>query len=305
MNKSNISFIIPAYNCADMIEESVDSIFNGNFEDGDEVIIVNDASTDTTADTLEKLKEKYPHLIVLRHAINKGTAAAGRNTAIQASRNDLIFTLDSDNILVPGSIQKLKKFLLDNNIDVAVFREIWFFKDTTNNITQKWIFNEEITAQNALAGNITPCPTGNYLFTKTSWTKAGTYFEPTIINQTLDSWTFGVRQLFTGAKILTLKDSYYLHRTGINSHWIRENRKGNVSLAALVAIMPFLEKIEELDLDYIFSKEGRFTWFDNLQTKPIRLKNEMILEDRSQRIKLEKNSKILYRIKALIRKLIQ
>ena len=39
--KNNISFIMPAYNCADTIEESVDSIFNGNFTDGDELIIVN------------------------------------------------------------------------------------------------------------------------------------------------------------------------------------------------------------------------------------------------------------------------
>ena len=47
-NNSKISFIIPAYNCADTLVESIESIFDGNFEDGDEVIIVNDASTDKT-----------------------------------------------------------------------------------------------------------------------------------------------------------------------------------------------------------------------------------------------------------------
>ena len=46
--KRNISFIIPAYNCAKFLSDAVNSIFNGNFAVGDEVIIVDDASTDNT-----------------------------------------------------------------------------------------------------------------------------------------------------------------------------------------------------------------------------------------------------------------
>ncbi|MFZ2621008.1 MAG: glycosyltransferase family 2 protein [Minisyncoccia bacterium] len=305
MNKSNISFIIPAYNCDDTIEESVDSIFNGNFEDGDEVIIVDDASTDDTSKIITRLKKKYSQVISFRHQINKGTAAAGRNTAIQISKNDLLFTLDSDNILISGSIKKLKEYLLLNNADAVAFSELWFFKNDINNITQKWLFQKEITAQNCLAGHITPCPTGNYLFTKSSWKKAGTYFEPTIVNQTLDSWTFGIRQLFSGSKMITLENTYYLHRAGINSHWVRENKKGNVTMSALIAVMPFLDKIIDEDIDYMLSKEGRFTWFDNLKTKPIRLRGEKISENTSRIIKLEKNSKIVYKIKAFLRKLIK
>ena len=56
-DNSKISFIIPAYNCADTIVESIDSIFNGNFEDGDEVIIVNDASTDKTWQIINDLQK--------------------------------------------------------------------------------------------------------------------------------------------------------------------------------------------------------------------------------------------------------
>lgn len=302
MNKSNISFVVPAYNCADTIEESIDSIFNGNFENGDEVIIVNDASTDETPRIIEKLKKKHPRISLINHIINKGTAAAGRNTAIQISKNDLIFTLDADNILVSGSIKKLKDFMLDNNVDIAVFREIWFFKNSIKNITQKWTFDEEIKAQDCLAGYTNPCPTGNYLFTKSSWKRAGSYFEPTIINQTLDSWTFGVRQLFTESKMLTLENTYYLHRAGINSHWVRENKKGNVSLAALIAIMPFLDKIVDEDVNYIFSKDAKFNWFDNLKTRPLKVKGGEIRENKSKAVKLEKNSKIIYEVKTLLKK---
>lgn len=51
----NISFIMPVFNCQDTIEESVESIFQGNFTKGDEVIIVDDASTDNTLKVIKKL----------------------------------------------------------------------------------------------------------------------------------------------------------------------------------------------------------------------------------------------------------
>ncbi len=72
MNKENISFIIPAYNCTDTLEESVDSIFNGNFEDGDEVIIVDDASTDDTPKIISNIKIKYPLLISIKNGMLMG-----------------------------------------------------------------------------------------------------------------------------------------------------------------------------------------------------------------------------------------
>ena len=56
---NNISFIIPAYNCSLTLEEAVCSIYNGNFEHGDEIIICNDGSTDDTADILRVLASKY------------------------------------------------------------------------------------------------------------------------------------------------------------------------------------------------------------------------------------------------------
>ena len=131
MDKKNskISFIIPAYNCADTIVESVESIFKRNFEDGDEVIIVNDASTDKTSQIIYILQKKYPAIKTISHNINKGSAAAGRNTGIDYSKNDLIFCLDSDNVLASGAVPALKKYILEQNADVAAFGEIRFFKN--------------------------------------------------------------------------------------------------------------------------------------------------------------------------------
>ncbi len=272
----NISFVIPAYNCQETLTETVESIFNGNFQPGDEVMIVDDCSTDDTAQLMASLARKHGSIRLMSHLVNKGTAAAGRNTAIEQAAHELIFCLDADNVLVPDSVAKLKQYMLDNQADAAAFGEIHFFKEVSGEkkIVYKTIFKPGIfTLADALNTNYFIGQSGNYLFTKQSWSKAGRYFEPTLINQTLDSWTFTIRQLGTGAKLVKLSDTHYLHRRTDNSHWQREIKKGSVSLAALSGLMPFLDQIADADVDYIFGLQTRYTWFDDLEKRPIRLES--------------------------------
>jgi predicted MPP superfamily phosphohydrolase len=162
--------------------------------------------------------------------------------------------------LIPGSIALLKKYLLEEKADAASFGEIHFFKnnaDGTRRPIYKTVFKHGVfTLADALCSNYFIGQSGNYLFTKNSWIKAGRYFEPSLINQTLDSWTFTIRQLGTGAKLVKLADTHYLHRNMPESHWNREIKKGNVSLAALTGIMPFLEMIKKEDIDICSGKAG-------------------------------------------------
>ena len=177
----SISFIIPAYNCAETVRETVESIYNGNFNAGDEVILINDCSTDTTAEVLSELQAHYPAIRILNHRVNKGTAAASRNTGIEQSNNDLIFCLDADNVLVPNSVPKLKEHLLATKADAAAFGEMHVFNHATRAINYKWIFGQRLRWQMLWRGLYWPGPSGNYLFTKQSWLKAGRYFEPTLL----------------------------------------------------------------------------------------------------------------------------
>lgn len=274
-NNPKISFIIPAYNCADTIAESIESIFNGNFEDGDEVIIVNDASTDKTLEIVNGLQKKYPIIKSVSHNINKGSAAAGRNTGIDYSKNDLIFCLDSDNILAPGAVPVLKKYMLEQNADVAAFGEMRFFKKDIKKITHKLIYKDGcIELKDALAGFCWPGASGNYLFTKKSWLNAGRQSES--VGGAYDSLVFGIKQLATGSKIVIMKNSFYYHRAGHESAFIRDKDKIKSSLIVLSVLVNFLDLIEEEDVDYIMSKEHRYSWFDELEKRPIRLKNSAI-----------------------------
>jgi len=269
---SNISFIVPAFNCSHTICETIKSIFKGNFEIGDEVIIVDDTSTDSTFEVICSLQQQYPSIRIYSHKYNKGTAAAGRNTAIENAKNELLFCIDADNVLAEGSISKLKQFMLENNADSAAFQGVFFFINDKNNVSQKRIYpSGKISLNDALAGHVWPGPSGNYMLTKKSWMKAGTYNET--VGGAIDSWAFGISQLLNKSKMMVMPNSHYYHRYGYDSTYMREERKGNLSLIAFQILIPFLNLIAEDDLKYLQSEYGRTTWFQNLDERPIKLKN--------------------------------
>ena len=267
---SNISFFIPAYNCAETIEEAMVSIIETNLEEGDELIIVNDCSTDSTGNVLIELKKNYPQIVLLDHKRNKGGAAT-RNTAVENAKHELLFCLDSDNVLEPLSIAPLKKYLTDNKADVASFQHQHFFINDKDIPAYIWSLPEgEFSVKNILYGENNPGQHGNYLFTKQSWIRAKGYAEGT---GALDTWTFGLRQAITGAKMMVLKDTFYYHRLNHeHSYWMKdaEAKLWLVSLKASYALFPFYELIAEDFLNYMLGK-GKYTWFYTLNKKPLKL----------------------------------
>jgi glycosyltransferase involved in cell wall biosynthesis len=267
---SNISFFIPAYNCSKTITESVDSIMETNFTDGDELIIVNDYSTDNTSEVLKGLREKYTDITIIDHKRNKGGAAA-RNTAVENAKHELLFCLDADNILAPSTVAPLRKYLKENKADVASFQFQHSFSDDKFNPVFIWTLPPgEFDVKNYLHGENTPGQHGNHLFTKKSWLNAKGYAEGT---GALDTWTFGLRQAITGAKMVILKDTFYYHRLDYaNSYWMRDAEANlwSVSVKAAYALLPFFDIIDEDFLDYMLGK-GKFTWFYSLKSKPLKL----------------------------------
>jgi glycosyltransferase involved in cell wall biosynthesis len=271
-NLNAISFFIPAYNCANTIKESVDSVMDGNFKPGDELVIVNDGSDDYTAIVLEELKQKYSEIKIFNHSRNLGGGAA-RNTAIRNTGNRLLFCLDSDNILVKGSIADLKDYFNIHGADVAAFSEIHFFRDTTAQINHKWVYKKQCyRLEDYLSTQLVPGASGNYLFAKESWDRAGGYPENVYA---LDTWGFGFRQAATGSKIVAMPNSYYYHRCGYDSYWVRESRVRNIAKLAAEIVAPFFHLIDENDLAYI-QGAGKDNWFDNLDNRPLKLNKSSI-----------------------------
>lgn len=113
--RPRISVVIPAYNMADLLPYAVESAA----PQADEVVMVDDASTDGTFEVMSTLVNRYPNVRIVRNATNQYLAEA-LNVGISAARGRYIVPLDADNQLALGSLALLAESLdKDRDIDIA------------------------------------------------------------------------------------------------------------------------------------------------------------------------------------------
>lgn len=107
----SVSIIIPAYNVECYIEEALDSI-QRQTRLPDEVIIIDDGSTDGTLERLKNYEFKIAHKIISKKNQGQGIA---RNIGIEKASGDYIYFFDADDILTPNFIESLHKILSEHN----------------------------------------------------------------------------------------------------------------------------------------------------------------------------------------------
>ncbi|CAN5375123.1 hypothetical protein BH09BAC3_BH09BAC3_13130 [soil metagenome] len=213
------SYVIPVYNAEKYISMAIKSVLNKNFLPSDEIVIVNDCSTDNSLQVMKTLIEKQPESIrnrirIIDHEKNKGSAAASRNTAITHSTNETIFCLDADNVLPKGGAIRIRSYLEESGLDVCSPEKIVFFTGDLH-VTHQWIFEERlIKFEDVLSCHFWPGPSGNYLFTRNYFDRIGPY--PEEFGKAYDSWAYGFIQVAEGGKFGICPASHYLHRWGLN-----------------------------------------------------------------------------------------
>ena len=116
----NISVIIPTFNRRQTLDRAIDSILSQTYQPY-EIIVVDDGSTDGTADWLSA---NYSSLQIIQQS-NKGVSSA-RNAGINSARGDWIALLDSDDEWLPDKLEIQVK-LLQNNAELRFCHtnEIW------------------------------------------------------------------------------------------------------------------------------------------------------------------------------------
>lgn len=110
-----VSIIIPAYNVAEYIAETLDSVLAQTFKDY-EIILVNDGSPDT--EEFERVLEPYFEHIIYICQENIGAGAA-RDVAIEKSRGGLLAFLDGDDVWLSEYLKSQVDFLEKNNYDLV------------------------------------------------------------------------------------------------------------------------------------------------------------------------------------------
>lgn len=121
-----VSIITPAYNAGATIGDTIESVLSQTFSDF-EMIIVDDGSTDNTAQLINNIKDER---IVYIFQSNKDRAEA-RNHGIGIARGDYIALLDSDDLWMQDKLEKQVP-LLDENPEIGlVYSDLYYFAHQT------------------------------------------------------------------------------------------------------------------------------------------------------------------------------
>jgi glycosyltransferase involved in cell wall biosynthesis len=118
-----ISVIIPAFNEESTIVQNLDALktyllgYVG--EEGWEIIIVDDGSSDQTAERVDQFSQKNPNIRCVSLAVHSGRGVALRE-GFKAARFDIIVTLDADLSYAPSHIERMVAALKESNADVVL-----------------------------------------------------------------------------------------------------------------------------------------------------------------------------------------
>lgn len=111
-----ISIIIPVYNVEAFITECLESVVRQTYRGEMECLIVDDCGTDGSIAVAERFILSYQGSIVFKiihHDHNRGLSAA-RNTGVEAATGDCVFFLDSDDAILPETIELMMSVMCEH-----------------------------------------------------------------------------------------------------------------------------------------------------------------------------------------------
>lgn len=173
----NISIITPVYNRLEWLPLTLESLRNQTYKNF-EVQIVNDAGEDPAP-----ILEKYPDLNIVysKHNKNSGLPVA-RNTGMEKSKGDYFVFLDSDDQLMPLSLEFRLSMMKKYDAEIVytrVLRDIYDRQKISETqegyalVAQQLYWNCEFNRDKLLIMNISPC--NGVMFSRKSWEDAGCY----------------------------------------------------------------------------------------------------------------------------------
>jgi len=250
--KEKLTIIIPCYNCEETLAEAVNSLYEQNIDSPFEVIMVDDSSNDMTKEVMQKLSEKYSEIKLFYHKENKGGGAT-RNTAVENSTGDIIFCLDSDDLLPPNTLPKMYKYLLEKNCDGVTFHKSIKFNGTNkndiNHIDVSTYVDKKIPLNALLSKKIKFQPLDvNFMYTRNAFNRIKGY--PTVHG--FDTQGFCWRFLCSGLNAYTCPDTAYLHRVNFKkSYYLRDYCDGKINYNWRNILIENYYIFNEVALDFI------------------------------------------------------
>jgi glycosyltransferase involved in cell wall biosynthesis len=116
-----VSVIIPTYNCAEYIEKAISSVLTQTYSNI-EIIVVDDGSTDHTAETINRIQSDKVRYFYKEN----GGPGSARNYALKEAKGNIITFLDADDYFHPDNIATKMNVLKDNHNVYWLFSDVYF-----------------------------------------------------------------------------------------------------------------------------------------------------------------------------------
>jgi glycosyltransferase involved in cell wall biosynthesis len=188
--------VIPCFNRERTVEQSVDSVLAQN-PAPTRIILVDDGSSDRTADILRVLESRHAtvHAVLLPRNVG---ASAARNAGLALTRAEWIAFLDSDDVWLPGAAAAMLG--ATSNVDVVVgqFRRVWPC-GSSGEPECGWNGGDVLSAL-AITGAIGP----SWSIVRRSAALLVAGFDPSYHN--CNDWDFYVRLVAAGARFERIDD---------------------------------------------------------------------------------------------------
>ncbi len=197
-NAPLVSIIVPCYNQASFLSESLSSVYNQTFKNW-ECIIVNDGSSDNTEETASSWVQKDTRFkYVLK---TNGGLSSARNKGVELSNAKYIFPFDADDKLHTTYLEKAVNILEKNNSIEVLSSKVQFFgvKDDIYQLP-------DYTFETLLLKN---CFIACSIFKRASYLKVGGYDENL---KSFEDWDFWISILKDGGEAYVIDEVLYYYR---------------------------------------------------------------------------------------------
>ncbi|CAM4097017.1 glycosyltransferase family 2 protein [Gillisia limnaea] len=142
-----VSIIIPTYNRAQLVEETLDSILQQTYRNW-ECLVIDDDSTDNTDEVVEKYMSKdsrFKYFKSPNHRPKGGNTA--RNIGFERSQGEFIHWFDSDDLMHKDNLRLKVNYLINNkDCDYCICKKVQFYEEDHKFYDQKKEIRLKITA---------------------------------------------------------------------------------------------------------------------------------------------------------------
>lgn len=205
---------MPAFNSSVFISESIISVINQTYTYW-ELIVVDDCSTDTTLDILNKFKAIDDRIIIISNNENSGNPGLARNIGIKYCTGNYIAFIDSDDVWDCRKLEVQLNFMKLNNTDLS-FTYYKCINEQGDNIKYNILIPKYVTYKKLLKCNYIGLSTSMY-----NCKKIGKFYFEKVGHEDYQYWLNILKLGVTAYGIKQPLSYYRVHNNSISSNKIR------------------------------------------------------------------------------------